>query len=266
MSVCMNPQESGAPRPDGVALWQQSQGCARAGLIDDVTNLRRQSVYLFSGRADRTVTTVVVDQARNFYSLAGNANIRYRDDVNAGHGMVTDRTGDNPCPLTAAPYFNNCGVPLARELLGHLYQGLGPPSAKLTGTVLKFDQRPYAGYSAGLDETGFAYVPAGCQRQLSCRVHVAFHGCRQGAALVGDHFYGRAGYNEVADANNIIVLYPQVRTSQFYPFNPRGCWDFWGYSSADPFQPDFHTREGSQVKAVFAMIQRLGQIRNTRHP
>lgn len=264
MSGCMNPQESGVRSPDPLVLWQEAQRLARAGLIDNVSNLRRQSIYLFSGGADRTVTTAVVDQARGFHALAGARNIRYRDDVNAGHGMVTADSRDNPCPLTAAPYFNNCGLALARELLAHLYPGLGPPSARLTGTVLRFDQRPYAGYSAGLDTTGYAYVPAACRRE-TCRIHVAFHGCRQGAALVGDHFYRRAGYNEVADANNIIVLYPQVRTSQFYPYNPRGCWDFWGYSSADPFQPDFHTREGSQVKAVFAMIQRLGQLRGAPH-
>lgn len=263
MSVCLNPQDAGTRPPDAVSLWRQAQGFARAGLIDDLSHLRRQSVYLFSGRADRTVTTVVVDQARNFHALAG-ARIRYRDNLDAGHGMVTADSGDNPCPVTAAPYFNNCGLPLARELLTHLYPGLGPPAARLSGTLLRFDQRPYAGYSAGLDETGYAYVPAVCRSQ-TCRVHVAFHGCRQGAGLVGDHFYRRAGYNEVADANHIIVLYPQVRTSRFYPYNPRGCWDFWGYSSAHPFQPDFHTRDGSQVKAVFAMIQRLGQLRNSPH-
>lgn len=264
MSVCMNPGDAGTNPPDAVFLWRQAQDLARAGLIDNVANLRRQSVYLFSGGADRTVTTAVVDQAYNFHALAGASRIRYRDNLYAGHGMVTADSADNPCPVTAAPYFNNCGLTLAHELLAHLYPGLGPPSARLSGTVLKFDQRPYAGYSAGLDDTGYAYVPEVCRRQ-TCRVHVAFHGCRQGAALVGDHFYGRAGYNEVADANHIIVLYPQVRTSRFYPYNPRGCWDFWGYSSADPFQPDFHTREGSQVKAVFAMVQRLGQLRNSPH-
>ena len=264
MSVCMNPGEAGAGPPDAVFLWRQAQGFARAGLIDNVANLRRQSIYLFSGGADRTVTTAVVDQARNFHALAGASRIRYRDNLYAGHGMVTADRADNPCPVTAAPYFNNCGLPLAHELLAQLYPGLGPPSARLSGTVLRFDQRPYAGYSAGLDDTGYVYVPEACRRQ-TCRVHVAFHGCRQGAALVGDHFYGRAGYNEVADANHIIVLYPQVRTSRFYPYNPRGCWDFWGYSSADPFQPDFHTREGSQVKAVFEMVQRLGQLRISPH-
>lgn len=264
MSVCMNPQQAGTDPPDAVLLWEQAQAFARAGLIDQVAHLRRQSVYLFSGSADRTVTTVVVDQARNFHALAGASRILYRDNLNAGHGMVTADPRDHPCPLTAAPYFNNCKLTLARELLAHLYPGLGPPSATLSGTVLRFDQRPYAGHSAGLADTGYVYVPEACRRQ-SCRVHVAFHGCRQGAGLIGDRFYRRAGYNEVADANRLIVLYPQVRTSRIYPFNPRGCWDYWGYSSANPFDPEFHTRDGAQVKAVFAMVQRLAALRFTEN-
>ena len=96
----------------------------------------------------------------------------------------------------------------------------------------------------------------------ACRVHVAFHGCRQGDESVGDRFYGSAGYNPVADANAIIVLYPQVQPSGYFPYNPRGCWDFWGYSSFDPFQPDYYTRDAVQMKAVRAMLARLGQRPN----
>jgi poly(3-hydroxybutyrate) depolymerase len=85
-----------------------------------------------------------------------------------------------------------------------------------------------------------------------------------GASLVGDHFYGRAGYNPVAGANNINVLYPQVQVSKLYPYNPQGCWDFWGYSSVNPLAPDYYTRNGVQVKAVRAMLDRLAQPRGAR--
>lgn len=42
------------------------------------------------------------------------------------------------------------------------------------------------------------------------------------------HFVENAGYNEWADANNIVVLYPQARTANLGFANPQGCWDFWG--------------------------------------
>lgn len=109
-----------------------------------------------------------------------------------------------------------------------------------------------------MDDTGYAYIPQAC-RAGGCAVHLAFHGCRQGASVVGPAFYGRTGYNEFADRNALIVLYPQVHPSPSVPANPLGCWDFWGYSGEDAGKPGFHTRTASQMAAVMAMVARLGQ-------
>ena len=79
----------------------------------------------------------------------------------------------------------------------------------------------------------------------ACRLHIAFHGCLQGRQvtnmyslqyaiylasklpycrqLIGDVYAKHAGYNAVAEVNNIIVLYPQAVNSFF---NPSGCWDW----------------------------------------
>ena len=260
MSACMNPADSGVEPPDAMVSWARAQDFARAGLIDSVANLQRQSVYLFSGTADTTVTTAVVDQVRRFYELAGATQLRYVDNVAAGHAMITDRAADHACAVTAPPYFNDCGIRQAQEILNFLYTGLNPPTAQLHGKIVAFDQRHFAPPFSSMSATGYAFVPASCASQ-SCRVHVAFHGCRQGTAAIGDHFYAHAGYNEVADTNNIIVLYPQVAPSQLYPYNPKGCWDFWGYTSADPFAPDFFTRTGAQMAAVRAMLAQLARPR-----
>ena len=260
MSVCMNPAAAEVEPPDAVYLWQRAQDFAREGLIDDVANLEREAVFLFSGRRDDTVTTAVVDQARNFYAFAGAIDVQYVDDVDAGHGMITDRGGDNACALTAAPWFNNCHRPLAEEMLRALYPVLLPPSSRLSGRLLHFNQRLYAPAGISMAADAYAYIPAACARQ-TCRVHIAFHGCRQAASLIGDHFTAHAGYNALADANRIIVLYPQAEPSPYYPYNPRGCWDFWGYASANPFLPDFYSREAPQLKAVRAMLARLAAHR-----
>ena len=46
---------------------------------------------------------------------------------------------------------------------------------------------------------------------------------------VGDVYATRSGYLEVAEANNIVVLFPQaIKTLD----NPNGCWDWWGYVTA----------------------------------
>jgi len=35
-------------------------------------------------------------------------------------------------------------------------------------------------------------------------------------------------------------------------YNPKGCWDWWGYSSID-----YATRNGPQMAAVHKMVERL---------
>lgn len=42
-----------------------------------------------------------------------------------------------------------------------------------------------------------------------------------------DEFVRNAGYNEVGELNNIIILYPQAIATAS---NPNGCWDWWGYT------------------------------------
>jgi len=75
--------------------------------------------------------------------------------------------------------------------------------------------------------------------------------------VIGDGFYGHAGYNEIAETNDIVVLYPQTKawSENFltdYARNPRACWDWWGYSGNE-----FHRRSGKQVRAVAGMINTL---------
>ena len=55
-----------------------------------------------------------------------------------------------------------------------------------------------------------------------------FYACFRHA--VNDRFVRQAGYNEVAELNNIVILYPQA-ISTVLPLNPQGCWDWWGYTA-----------------------------------
>ncbi len=64
---------------------------------------------------------------------------------------------------------------------------------------------------ASMADTGFLFVPRDCAAGQPCRVHVAFHGCRQGIGFLGRTFARQTGYDRWADANRIVVLYPQVR-------------------------------------------------------
>ena len=85
-------------------------------------------------------------------------------------------------------------------------------------------------------------------------MHIVFHGCGQSAELVSDKIYGLngSGHQRWADTNHMVVLYPQVAKSLFVPFNPLGCWDWWGYAG-----PLWDTNRGPQLKGIRTLVDRL---------
>ncbi|HSA88739.1 MAG TPA: prolyl oligopeptidase family serine peptidase [Burkholderiales bacterium] len=228
---------------------------AREKRIDPVANIAKARVWLFSGTQDRTVVPAVVDALARQYTLLGAQPVTVRHKP-AGHAMVTENAG-NACAVTEPPFINDCDYDAAGELLRHLLGALSPPPKSADGRLIAFDQRELGGTSAiSMAAEGFVYVPRVCGTER-CRVHVAFHGCRQGVEAVDEQFVRNAGYNRWADTNRLIVLYPQVAARYWWwPFNPRGCWDWWGYTG-----PAYATKEGPQIRAVMAMVERLGAKR-----
>eukprot|EP01080_Neovahlkampfia_damariscottae_P007609 gene7609-11932_t len=96
------------------------------------------------------------------------------------------------------------------------------------------------------------YVPTECKDGTKqCRLHIVFHGCLQNYDKIGDVYAKHTGYNEWAEANNIIILYPQTKAS-YSPMNPNGCWDWWAYSGSNAYH-----KKGAQMEAVKKMIDRI---------
>ena len=252
-------------QPDGVRAWSDARSLAAFAQIDPTDGIDHQRVYLFSGRNDTIVDRRVVDATRDFYRAAGvtgNALV-YETRVAAGHALVAPTFG-KACGTNADPYVEHCIVAgkaydQPKELLRHIYGPLHPAATALSKTVRPFDQREFASAATSLDATGFVYVPAACAADGDrCAVHVVFHGCLQGASRVGSDVYSKVGFNRWADTNRIIVLYPQVIPSRGVPFNPNGCWDWWGQLGLLAYTgPTFMTRSGVQLSAIKAMVDRL---------
>lgn len=252
LDECM---KGGTIGPDVAPLVTAARESAKAGHIDDPSWLVADRVFLFHGSRDATIGAAVVDSLLRFYrAFVPPERIRYETRVAAAHGFPAQGQG-TACDVAAAPWINDCDYDAAGELLRHLYDDLHEPTGKLRGQLRFFDQRRYAAADAlsSLENSGWVYVPKDCAAGSPCRMHVAFHGCRQGSGFVGMAFARNAGYNRWADANRIVVLYPQVAKSWFWPFNPRGCWDWWGYSG-----PDYATRDGAQLSSVHRMLRALG--------
>lgn len=257
---CMSPN-AWSPPPTAEQTRSRAAAAAAAGRIDPLTGLAGDKVWLFSGGQDHTVARPVVDALAGFYQtwIAG-ADLAYAVPPEPGHAMPTpEDPGAKPCAATEPPYINYCALDAAGSLLGHLLGPLAPKAAAADGELLAFDQRPYATATdaLSLSATGYVYIPRGC-RAGGCRLHVVFHGCRQSAEQIGERFVRGAGYNRWAEANRLVLLYPQTRPRYGWAgafrwtYNPRACWDWWGFENGD-----YLSRQAPHIRAVQLMVERL---------
>lgn len=250
---CMTPGGF-TPLPQVDGLRAETERLASIGRIDPTVGLASTRAWLFTGANDRTVTSDVVMGLHGFYSSYKAATVVVREK-RAGHAMPTEDAGNKDCSVSQPPFINDCDYDAAGALLEHLLGKLAAPAAAPGGRLEAFDQRPFGDYAISMDDEGYVYIPKACESQR-CRVHVAFHGCRQGRAAVKERFAREAGYNRWADTNRIVVLYPQAIARWWWTYNPKGCWDWWGYTGAQ-----YHTKEGAQIRAVKAMTERLSAPR-----
>lgn len=243
------------PPVDLQALKRTAEKLAQAGKIDPLTSLRGDRVWLLHGTLDTKVAAAVSDQLQQQYAgWLAEGDLVYLNDLPFHHLFPTQTAGGD-CSQSEAPYLGRCGYDAAGQLLTHLLGPLQPPSEARSGQLYPIDQQALGGESASsLADEGFVYLPATCAQGQRCRLHISFHGCQQNAEAIGDSYARDAGLNRWADTNHLVVLYPQTKKSLFAPLNPQACWDWWGYTG-----DNYASREGAQIKAVNAIIERLAQ-------
>jgi poly(3-hydroxybutyrate) depolymerase len=289
---CMQGDPSYSTIPITEADLAQMQNAARVwskrGNIDPVENLSRQRVWLFHGYNDGIVKKPVNDALYRWYRpFVPATQLFYKDHLPAAHAQISAMCGTSkvckPCAVTGGDFINSCRD---GDTSASLYDGAGAalqffygplvaPSTALSSKPQRFNQRPYIRRGGepvmpsrvSMANEGYLYVPSACAAGEPCRLHVAFHGCMQQAERIGSDFVDKAGFNEWADANHIVVLYPQTVAAvspPVTPLNPMGCWDWWGYNDFS-FDPPGHyaTRDGVQIAAVWNMVQRLASGHGT---
>jgi hypothetical protein len=251
---------AGCPGPDGpdakagIALVRQY---ASQNAIDPPAGLKRQRVFLISGKEDRRLVPGVVDALHEFYrAFVPSTNIKEEDLERVAHTFPTDTFKDgNACARSDTPFVSDCKYDGAGKLLEHVYGKLQPRNdGAPRGTLLEFEQTKFfpAGIETGMAATAFVYVPKGCASKAArCALHVALHGCRQTAAEIGRKFVEGAGYNRWADTNDIIVLYPQIGRAK-HAANPQDCWDWWGYTGSA-----WLDKRAPQMQAIVGMVNHL---------
>ena len=229
---------------------------AAAATIDPTSNIAGKPIYMFSGTLDTVNYQGTMDDLYSYYkSFTATANIVYNDTTAAEHAWITPDSMV-PCSYLEAPYMNHCGFDAERTFLTQFYGTLNARNnGTLGGSFIQFNQDAFCPNShcaaISMDSTGWLFVPKNCAQGQACRLLVALHGCSQNQETIGTTFVQYAGINEWADSNNIIVLYPQTINASV-PYNPYGCWDWWGYTNGN-----YALKSGPQMAAIMAEVNRL---------
>jgi len=254
LNACMDDSLAVMGKPDVETLAERTRELAQEGKIAPLSGLAADRLYLFHAADDDTVERSVVATAAQYYRAVGVAdgNIAFVRYDRGAHAFITDDAGLE-CGVEGAPYLNDCGYDQAGAILKHIYPAAARPGETTRAEYRTFAQTRYveSGASHSLAAEGLVYVPRACRDEPGCAVHIVFHGCEQNREAVGDAFVRGSGFARWADANQIVVLFPQVRRSTV---NPRACWDWWGYTGLN-----FRERSAPQIAAVRAMVARLAQ-------
>jgi poly(3-hydroxybutyrate) depolymerase len=232
-----------------------------AETIDDERALRGQPVYLWSGTQDTVVKQQEMNDLQTEYQHYGANVVRYDNAFPAEHGWESP-DGELACGTKGSPFMIACSsgsrvYDSEQTWLSAFFGKLRPRNAgRLTGRLINFDQTEFgAGPGNSMDTNGYSFVPKRCAGESEdhpCGLVVAFHGCLQTQADIGTKFITESGIDEWADTNGVIVLYPYAVKSSSIPFNPQGCWDWWGYDDAN-----YALKSGTQISIVYKMVQRL---------
>lgn len=255
--------------PDMQALTQRLAGYRERDLVGEAEALEALRVYVWHGGADEVVEPrlgeALAEQFRGW--LKAPSQLQLRQDAEVGHGWPVDTTvahadGDElaDCHDAGPPHLLACGLDIAGDALNWLHDDqTAPTGGAPPGELQRFDQGDYD--AKGLADTGYLFVPEGCEAG-GCRVSMALHGCSMAAEQIGEAFVRHSGLNAWAAENRRIVVYPQAETRLG---NPQACWDWWGYAESTwQIDPMHDSRQGTQTRALMAMLERLQDTPRTR--
>jgi hypothetical protein len=228
---------------------EEIKSAARDGRVGDITALADDPVWVFHGLLDKIVAVELSAATVALYTeFMPEENIQYINDVEAAHNFPTRGQG-NTCTATESPFIGDCDFDAAGELLQHLYGNLEKPLKELRTELIE-TTLPGA-VAAGLSETAFLYIPTACgNSDQACKAHLVLHGCAQSSVQIGTEFIKKSGYIPWAEANNIVLAFPQVAPAAANPF---ACWDWWGYTGAA-----YRWRDGAQMKVLANWIKAMG--------
>merc|ERR1712215_486750 len=238
---------------------------AEQGLIDSIENLVNDKIFIFQGLLDTIVPWPQAGRIHHFYSqFTKEENIVEKSDLDSEHGFPSDSYGGECNKLNGPFYINNCHYNGAANVIKHEIGSINVEDGDDLDELTTFDQNEFydnAAQDKGMANKGYVFIPSKCVNGSNeCHLHVHFHGCAMQSGWIGDNYIQHNGFLSVAEANDVIMIFPQI--SEYHWSNPNGCWDWWGYlMDADndiPFQ--YATKMGRQMRGIALMIERTSGV------
>lgn len=228
---------------------------------------------LINGQSDDTVPADVTATTAGLYNAllarcpGQGEPARVNNVEGMPHTMPTDTQPGSKACNPGAPYIADCDYWGAANMLSYLHHRAVAPTGEPTANeknLFRFNQFTAFGRTrprGTMHEFGYIYVPDACRQGQTCALHIALHGCHQNQDMINDgsvdpsrkYLFARdAGYNDFAERNNIVVLYPQADKTSMLGGNPNGCWDWWGYNGTGYWQKD-----AVQIRNIWAIVEKL---------
>ena len=231
-------------------LYDYAKKSSQDSLIDPIENLKNSKVWLQAGENDVMIRPGVVKKVEEFYRKF-TSNIKTVYNIENQHAFVSEDYG-NPCWFYGKPYISDCNFDSAGDILNHIYGTLLPKQGYYSNRLFKFSQVEYGSDDAGMADYGYVYVPKNCLGK-NCRVHVFLHGCGMNTDYIDDAITLHGGFNQWAQANDLIIIYPQA--AKHHPLNYGACWD--GSGNNDSL---YDTKYGKQVSVIYKITQDIYKI------
>lgn len=284
VGVCMETPEKAHDGGNGPMNLEFMKEFESQGLIAPIKNISRQKVFIYQGKDDDVLRPGMAAKLKEFYERMGVAPLSLKVILRqGGHNFPTDREDGIRCDEEKVPYIANCKWDLAKEILQHTL-GRKLERAKFNADHLHIVSQSEAPVS--LHTYGYFYASEFCMKHPgACDLHVAFHGCKMSddyddnfqkmfeskinlshILTVQDYelraripqmgakiFAEKSGYAEYAesDKNRLMVYFPQTRiTTENYPANPKGCWDWYGWTGAE-----YPTNKGSEASWLIKQLE-----------
>ncbi|MDX9730972.1 MAG: PHB depolymerase [Bdellovibrionales bacterium] len=224
----------------------------RRGDIDPLKNLETARIAIFASPGDTVTRAEAADKLEDFYRhFIKRGTITRLTNPTAAHGFPTLAFG-NECSKAGVPWMLNC----SDDVAGKILRAIDPriPSARTqqnASSILYFDQHELLGTSANMYSWAAAYIPQTCMNsRRGCGLHIALHGCQMNPDFIQSQFIENSGFNEWAEANHLVILYPQAAKSLS---NPYGCWDWFGLTGSK-----YTSKSGPQIVALRELMTSIG--------